>query len=150
MSGIQVRGFTEETVLLLNELGKTKLSYHWKAKNKKTALFIYEGVESSSKALGHSSGMEGFWTEVVLRAGGTFCQAKREASSDKCYPGNSLLSSSLHIRSVKMICITSTKVKINFPYHCRLNRVRHTVEWFWLICILSSFLKLKGKTKCDR
>lgn len=28
MSGIQVHGFTEETVLLLNELGKTKLSYH--------------------------------------------------------------------------------------------------------------------------
>lgn len=91
MSGIQVHGFSEETVLLLNELGKTKLSYHWKAKKKKNALFIYEGVESSSKALGHSSGMEGFWTEVVLRAGGTFCQAKREASSDKCYPGNSPL-----------------------------------------------------------
>lgn len=53
MSGIQVHGFSEETVLLLNELGKTKLSYHWKAKKKKNALFIYEGVESSSKALGH-------------------------------------------------------------------------------------------------
>jgi len=68
--------------LPLNELGKTKLSYHQKAKNKKMSIFIYKRSEFSSKALGDSSRMEGFWMEVVLRAGGTFCQAKREVFSE--------------------------------------------------------------------
>ena len=44
MTGIQGHGFMEGNVLSLNELGKPKLSYHWKAKNKKMPLFVYKGI----------------------------------------------------------------------------------------------------------